>query len=266
MQLAIMKPAEARLTDILSLGIKTKIHSFKIAGTAGVSLNSNNTAPTGQLSYTGTASQIKYTLVSQHEIVFVVYLDHDIGGFNIGNVMLFLEPAVTGGTPIPFLWMSLSNVTNKNDSDLGAYIIGNRVMLHATVWFPYIVSALYLNQHEELVVRLDSWANEKVIPSVETAEFPQLVIGTHTEYDAATMAIKDSARGYWWGAAFSQFIDDPRIGHISGGIVTQPYGSPSDVIFYDGRTYKVDNGNFDVHDGGANWIIANEPSLNGGNY
>lgn len=266
MQLTIMKQAESRLTDILSLGIKTRIHSFKVGGTAGITPNSNASNPTGLLTYTGIPSQIKYTLVSQHEIVFVVYLDHQIGDFNIGNVMLFLEPATVGGAPIPFLWMSLSNITNKNDSNLDAYVIGNRVMIHATVWFPYLVSAFDLTQHEELVVRLESWATEKAIPSVDTAEFSQLVIGTHTAYDATTLVVKDNERGLWWGSAFSQYIDDPKIGNISGGIVTQPYGSPSDVLFFDARFYKIDNTDFVIYDGGANWIVPTETPLDGGSY
>jgi len=267
MQLAIMRVAEARLSDLLVSGRKTKIHSFKIASTPGVNpVKEGNTQPSGPLVYTGEANQIWITKVSLHEVVFTIRLEHTVGDFSIGNAMIYLESDAVGGQPIPFLWASLANATPKNDSDLPAYVVGNRIMLQCTTWFPYLTNALDFSPHEELVARLPTFTNDKALPGVDVAEYDQGVIGEHEFYDAGIMVAKDTKRGYWWGTAFTQYIEDPYLGNIRGGIVGQEYGSRSNIDYYDGTHYKLNNANFKLYDGGSNWITANESPLDGGLY
>lgn len=266
MQLAIMRLAEARLSDLLSAGRKTTIHSFKIASTAGFVPSKEGAVPTGSVIYTGDPGQIRYTKVSLHEVVFTITLEHNIGNFEIGNAMIYLQPDTVGGAPIPFLWASLSNSTPKGESNLPGYVVGNKVMLQCTTWFPYITSAIDFSPHEELVARLPYFANEKVLPGVDVAEYDQAIIGQHDNYDAGILTVKDTKNGYWWGSVFTQYIDDPYLGGVRGGIVGQEYGSRANLDYFDGGLYKVDNESFTLYDGGANWITANEPPFDGGFY
>ena len=269
MQLELQTQGENLLQDLLSLNVRSKINSFRIGTTAGFVPSKAGVTVSGTAIYVGTPSQIKYSIVSLHEITFTTIIEHDLGDFTAGNIMFFLDavPGISAGTaPIPFLWASLNSATPKRKSNLDAYLVGNRIILHTTIWFPYIVNALNLSQHEELYAEFPNVATEKQLKSVNTAEFDQYVLDTHSEFDGLTVAVKDNINALWWGQMMYQNIEDPYLGCVQGGISGNGYGFGSDTTYYDGKHYKIDNQSFDIIDGGANWVTATDSPVSGEQY
>jgi hypothetical protein len=268
--LQLMQSGQNLLTNLLSENITVQLNSFKVSASGGIALDPNgNGNPTGALVYQGNPSQIKYTITSPHEITFIIYLDDTIGGFNVGNVMLYLNPDPTGTTtsPVPFLWISLDTATEKDESDLPNYIVGSRLLLQCAVEFPYITNAIDLSSLEPFQVQLEVYKDETILPSPYVAEYDQYTIDTHTLYDAATLVIKDTKNGLWWAPLFSQCIDDPDLGVLRGGIVgISDFGSSSTIDYLDGSNYKFDNSQLPLTDGGNNWLPPNQNPIDGGSY
>ena len=268
MQLSITSQAETVLTNLLSSGKTTKINGFKVGTTAGFTPTKAGTSVTGTSVYIGGPEMIKFSKISENEITLMLVIDHDVGNFLLGNLMIFLDPiaGATSQTPVPFLWVALNSQTEKDKSDLANYEIGNKMIIHATVYFPYITRALNLTQHEEIYARFTNVSNEKTIQDPDIAEYDQYVLDTHTEFNASTFVIKDSLHSLWWAPILNQYIDDPYLGTVQGGIAGNGYGYPSDMAYYDCKHYKLNNDDFDLIDGGADWIGASETPVSGGTY
>ena len=266
MQLTIMSAAEQQLADLYSAGMSTKLNGFRVAGTANATLNKDANGPLGPLLYSGVPSQIKYIPVSEHEVVFIAYLDDTVGGFSLGNLMFYLDPPNGSNTPTPFLWAALPSSSDKNADDFPHYEVGNIVMVHCACWFPYITEILDFSNLELFVAQFPSYANERVAPNPAASEYEQITIDTHTLYNAATMVVRDNLRLKWNGLAFSQSIDDPNLGQITGGIMGQGYGSDDTLDYVSGGTYLQDNSDFVLADGGTVWALPDEPAIIGGSY
>ena len=191
MQLSITSQAETLLTNLLSSGKTTKINGFKIGTTAGFVPSKAGTGVAGTSVYIGGPEMIKFAKISENEITLMLVIDHDIGSFVVGNLMIFLDAMDTTQAPVPFLWVSLNSQTEKDKSDLTNYEIGNKIIVHATLFFPYITRALNLTQHEEVYARFNNVTSEKTILDVDIAEYEQYVLDTHTEFNAATLVVKD---------------------------------------------------------------------------
>jgi hypothetical protein len=266
MQISILKSGENRLTDLLSKNLKTKINSFRIGSSAGLTPNSDATQVSGSMVYQGTPDQITYYKVSPSEIVLKLILDHDVGDFNIGNVLIFLDPATTNGPPIPFLWAVLPSASPKNDSNFAAYVVGNRVVILIALWFPYIQNILDMAQHKEEYAQFKEYGDENLVPSVDIEEYDQVSISSHSQYNSMSVLVKDNKYSKWWGLAFTQFVDDPGLNRLEGGIIGQEYGSFSGIKYYDGKHFIINNNSFPKTDGGNNWIGPNEPPVDGGAF
>jgi hypothetical protein len=266
MELAIMSAAETQLGNLLSAGFTTTIDSFRIAGTIGVTVSSDGSGPAGPLLYTGEPSQVRYIPVSEHEVVFVIYLDDTVGGFTIGNFMLYLKAPNVGGNPIPFLWGSLPVGAEKDGDNFAQYVVGNNIVIYCACWFPYITQIIDFSTLTEFVAEFPQYANELALPAPAISEYEQVTIDAHSNYDAATVVVRENKNLEWFGLLFSQNINDPRLGQIDGGIAGSEYGSPSDIGYVNCSNYFTNNSGFPLIDGGTGWAVPDEPALIGGAY
>ncbi len=265
MRLQMTSTAELFLSDALVARRRVEIDHFKIAVTAGYTPGNAEQTPRGSVVYTGTPDQIKYIEVSDNEISFIIELGHTLGDFAVGNLMIFLKNGTQA--PIPFLHAVLPVNANKYNSELPNYIVGNKIYLHCTVWFPYLTSVMNMGQHTAMYAHAVNYRNETKIPGPDEGEYEQYVLDEHTEYDGVIYVVKDNLRSKWWGMQFTQYIDDPNQGEIRGGIIPDRHGSPSTMDFWDGGRYRVPNeGVGRKIDGGSGWGPPNEEPLDGGSY
>lgn len=264
MRLQMTSQAEQYLSDLLVNRKTVEIDHFKVAATAGYTPGAAEQVPRGAIVYTGVPEQIKYITVSDNEISFIIELGHTLGDFSVGNLMIFLKNGTSA--PIPFLHAALPVTANKYDSDLPNYIVGNKVFFHATVWFPYLTTVMNMGQHAKMYAHAINYRNEEKIPKPDEGEYDQYVLDEHTQYDGVVYTIKDNARSRWWGMQFTQFINDPNMGEIRGGIVPDRHGSPSGMEFWDGGRYRINIAGAKRIDGGDGWAPPNEEPLDGGSY
>ena len=264
MRLQMTSTAELFLSDALTARAKVEIDHFKIAITAGYTPGNAEQTNRGSVVYTGTPDQIKYIIVSDNEISFILELEHNIGDFAIGNVVIFLKNGANA--PLAFLHAALPVTANKYVSSFPNYIVGNKVYLHATVWFPYLTSVMNMSQHTPMYAHAVNYRNEKVMPRPDEGEYEQYVLDEHTEYDGVVYTVKDNLRSIWWGMQFSQYLNDPNQGEIRGGIVPDRHGSPSNMEYKDGGRYRISNETAVKIDGGLGWSPPNEEPVDGSAY
>ena len=266
MKVTLLKVAETRLANLLSASQTTRINSFRISSSANVTISDTGSDVTGSSIYLGIPNQVSYCPVSQNEIIFRIELDHIVGNYTIGNVMMFLDPVSIGQSPIPFLWATIPVESPKNSSNFAVYTVGNRVLIFISLWFPSIINIMDMSIHQKKHASFRQYFNEILVPSVEVEEYDQITIGRHTLYDGLSLLVKDSAQSFWYGSILSDDINSPTFNTINGGIIGKKFGVPVNIDYINGANFKLPNNTYPVVDGGNNWAPADSPNIDGGAF
>jgi len=216
-------------TRALVLGKPISIPKFRIGSLAGFSPKPNDT-DVADFVYEGNASQIKLKFGSWTAVAVIeLTLDHSVGDFDIGNIMLYDnrdQPFAFGvrSTSVPKVRSQRSVLGTEMNIQFPLRILTDET--------PASVSVSVIDQKTLPVVAVET-AVTGTLPSV--AEFPVYLCENFKGTNRPAILYADAANDMWWANPFFIDMASGAYGVISGGVVGDLYTSPAGKVLYGGE-------------------------------
>ncbi len=198
------------------------------------------------LVYTVPARSIIPSVKNQDTVRFTIVIPEYIGGFNVGNVMLFAREE---GLLIPFLYAVPDYAAPKIASSPGH--IGERMLISLFVRFVNIAGAINLQVIPPQYSSLASYETQLVIPAPQNAVYQQFYIQNHTTLKYPVVASRRSVDERYFGFPFLQRLDDPFFGWLDGGYTTDNYWPWSGEFLWGNYYITPENEYNKICDGGS---------------
>jgi hypothetical protein len=267
LQTILLDSGTAALAQAIAEGTPLQVVAYHIG--QGANYNPSTTAtdviPVPPV-YVGDATTIAPSVVSNNEIRYVITLVETLGPFGVGNIMLFLQ---LGDDPtlIPYILGVLPVPVPKYASNPPA-TIGNRLVFNLTAKYVNIATAFTLNVITPEYASLFNYIDENGLPPATNTAQQQSVLQNLTSTGSPAIALRRTLDNSWYLLPFTQRLDDPNYGALSGGVVGDGY-VPYYGDWYAGGFYVTPLSGFNNYlIGGTDWAtptISDDP-VQGGSY
>jgi hypothetical protein len=208
---------QALINALITPDYKCKMKNFQIGSAFGFTPDLSSLDVIDKV-YDGTTAQIYKTLVTEHEIIFTVYLPYYLD-FTVGNIMIKLDGDV------PFLWMIMDQEFKKGAINNEKHFAGDTYYQSMIIRFPYLVDRMDLSNISDFYASARPVSDLFQVPEVTTTEEDQLMLlqGSHFPVNNGRMVYATEVQGLWWGVPNMMDINDGDIGTIRGGRVGDGY-------------------------------------------
>lgn len=228
-QTILTKQGAIAFTRAMVLGKPVVIKKFRIGSLAGFTPKPIDT-DVADFVYEGSQSQIKMKFGSSTAIAIVeLTLDHSVGDFDIGNIMLYDDrdqPFAFGvrGSSVPKVRSQRSVLGTEMNIQFPLRILTDET--------PANVSVSVVDQKSLPVV-----ATEEAVTSslASQAEFPVYLCENFKGTNRPAILYADPARDMWWANPFFIDLASGLYGVISGGNVGDLYQAPAGKVLYGGE-------------------------------
>lgn len=195
--------------------------------------------------YEGSKSQINVTFGVNENIANVeLALDHTVGNFDIGNVLLYDQ------NDTPFVYGVRESVIPKIRST--QFSLGSEISIQMPVRIltdetPAVVSTLVQKESSLPVV-----ADETGLVALNStqSEFPAYIVENFRESGRPAILYASSTQDKWWANPFFEDLNNPDYASISGGRIGDAYSIPIGFTLF-GGSYLDQREVINIRSGGS---------------
>lgn len=218
MLVKLMPPGrQALINGLSSPSYRAKIKSYQVGSAFGFTPDPTSLEVTDYV-YEGRIEEIYKTIVTEHEIIFTIYLPYYLD-FTVGNIMIKLDG------DIPFLWMINSQEFQKGAINNEKHFAGDTYYQSMILRFPFVLARMDLSNIEDFYATARPVSNLFNIHEPTTVEDDQFVLmsGEHFPVNNGRMVYGTEVQGLQWGVPDMMNLNDSDIGTIRGGRVGDRY-------------------------------------------
>lgn len=205
-------------------------HSFSCGDEFGFDPDATDTAPRGNLVFTGDAAAITSHRLAEDTVRYVCQITEQHGPFTLGN--LVLNVMNDSGSVVPFISVVFPVAVQKLNSDpnataSGYQVPGTRLAINIELKHTDEVEIASVTIVTPDFAFLPSFETEATVPVGAALTYKNFVISHHTIVKRPILGTVDG-NAIRWGIPFSQQINDPGFGQLDGG------DDSEDHFYYDG--------------------------------
>lgn len=264
----ILTAGKAAISDAL-LGVNPALpHSFIIGDSFGFEPTDDMLTVAGTKVFTGDATAISATRISEDTVRYVCSLSETHGPFQIGNLILNMSSLASGVTPFIAVVLPVPIQKQQSDptfTDQGFQVPGSRVAINIEIKHTEEIEIANVTVITPNYSSLPTFETELDVPEGAALTFKQAVISYHSAVRMPVLMTVD-ANNVRWGMPFTQGINHPYFGHLDGGTDGEGYGGdPSEIIF--GYYYLTPEATFTYPSiGGADYTGLTSGVVGGASY
>ena len=230
-------------------GSKIRFSEFRVGEDAAIPISRDAINPSPVTVYTGSSEYIFTSVVDNDTLRVTLKIPETVGGFNIGNIILYVSDAE--GNKVPFGY-GVGDVQApkyaSSDTSVG-------VSVELSMFFKYvnIIDAVNITVVSPEYSSLQSYKDESELPDASQFTYQQVYIQNYIGLNRPIMVSRRAVDDRLFGFPFLQRIDNPRFGWIDGGSVGDGYKPDNGEVIF-GYYYVTPEGAF------------NRPPITGGVY
>ena len=188
---------------------------FKIGDAVAFDHDPNRNVPYGNIVYTGTVANMRYTRIYADQITLTLFIEHNEPEIAIGNIMLYL----TSGEAFSISyrsWPFEKLATN------GTSAAGMKWVLNISLHIPNLLSRFSFTNLIEASATQYHYTDEGHINFPQFELYDQTVIDNYSRTGTAVPLI--NVGNVWYGCPLAMRMDDPKFKvRLNGGVVGDGY-------------------------------------------